>query len=300
MNIQNQPPPINVEKQLKPCPRNLVLGNFNCIAHLGSGSFGNVYLAENQQTRERVAIKQITKRLTDRSALQNEIIALTRLGQHCGNIAICFEELFEDEQNYYLVTDYIDGYEVRDVLYELNDMQSTLLLLYNVAYALYLIHYLGIAHNDVQAYNILVMPDGDVRFIDFGLACLQNCSPRGTLNYISPEKLHRLISMTEGTLMEAQQSDVYAVGVIFYMSLFKEFPRKHVKDRRSLISWSQALQDFQHVKSEIDEKGDPMRKDLIEIIMNCIDHNVLRRYTSKQLLAHIESVIEKYGIKEEM
>jgi eukaryotic-like serine/threonine-protein kinase len=298
LNRQAIPEPILVEKRVKPCPVNLNLGKYRCKIHIGSGSYGNVYLAEDPETKKSFAIKQIGKRLTDVKVLQNEIKALQKIKDVCQH-AICYEELLEDENNFYLVTDYVDGYEVTQVLYQINDVKSILVLMYNVVYSVYAVHQMGVAHNDLQPSNMLILPNGDVKLIDFGMACLEDCDPKGTLNFLAPEKFDRLYRRKNSSLIEAQQSDVYAIGVIFYMILNKSMPRSPVRDSQSLMSWMNALSEFNHEETKVDKTSSiesQYRAELMEIIKNCIDRDPLRRFTSKQLIDRLEKVIDEYDL----
>ena len=76
---------------------------------LGKGSFGKVYKALNKGSNKKVAIKKIRKegmKDTDYDMCMNEIEIL-KVVSH--NNVIKLIDTFEDEKNFYLVQEYVDG-----------------------------------------------------------------------------------------------------------------------------------------------------------------------------------------------
>jgi Protein kinase domain len=86
---------------------------------LGEGTFGKVFKGVDRRTGERVAVKQIFKKLTDNESFQREMEALLRVRQARGHPNICgMRENFDEGEYYYLVLDLIDGGELFDYLIE--------------------------------------------------------------------------------------------------------------------------------------------------------------------------------------
>ena len=89
------------------------------------------------------------------------------------------------------------------------------------------IHMSGYCHRDLKPENILLTNEGTVKIIDFGFATsLVGCGNGfieggivGTPNYIDPKIL-------EGRPYKGAPVDVYALGVILYIMVTKEFPFK--------------------------------------------------------------------------
>ncbi len=96
-----------------------------------------------------------------------------------------------------------------------------------IALVLSEVHQAGIVHRDVTPDNVLVLSDGDIRLIDFGIALHLKGEERmgvrpdaleGTLRYIAPEQTGRL----QGSL--DHRSDIYSLGAVLYEMLVGEPP----------------------------------------------------------------------------
>ena len=91
-------------------PGFLIDNKYKIIRRIGSGTFGNVYLAINIRTGRKWAVKEIRKnvcrKLESREVFQNEIQALKNLEHK--NIA-SISDFYEVGEDYYIFTDYIDG-----------------------------------------------------------------------------------------------------------------------------------------------------------------------------------------------
>ena len=108
------------------------------------------------------------------------------------------------------------------------DVDQFLPLAIKISQALEQIHQHQIIHKDINPANILWNPDSDqLRFIDFGLASLQNNAQRvkpppaaleGTLDYISPEQTGRMNRPIDF------RSDLYSLGITFYEVLMGHPP----------------------------------------------------------------------------
>ena len=84
-------------------------------------------------------------------------------------------------------------------------------------------HQLGIIHRDLKPQNILVTDSGVAKIADFGIASMQSLAQvtqtdviMGSLHYLAPE----LARGEKATV----QSDIYALGIVFYELLRGEVP----------------------------------------------------------------------------
>jgi serine/threonine-protein kinase len=121
----------------------------------------------------------------------------------------------------------IDGVSLRTHAVQARPTARTLArLLAQVAHALAYAHARGVVHRDLKPDNVLVLPDGSTKVLDFGLAGLhaegaealtQSNVAMGTANYMAPEQrkdAHRA----------DHRADLYSFGVMIYELLTGELP----------------------------------------------------------------------------
>ena len=103
--------------------------------------------------------------------------------------------------------------------------KSLLQIMYNLLKPIYHISKLGIAHLDIKPDNILINPDTlDIQIIDFGVSCYKKCKPSGTMAFASPEILRDILKVREISLNESLKSDVFSLGVVFYLLANLQLP----------------------------------------------------------------------------
>lgn len=145
---------------------------------LGEGTFGKVYLATRRSDGTRVAVKEISKHVTDSLSFQAEFQTLRQLRSHHGghpNICSLIDN-YASDTHYYLVLDLVNGPELFEHLVA-NGAYSEFeaaRLIREVASALAFLHGLNIVHMDLKPENIMLSSsDTDqavVKLVDFGTA----------------------------------------------------------------------------------------------------------------------------------
>ena len=135
----------------------------------------------------------------------------------------------EERSEHYLVVEYIKGRTLRHVFEEREQKPflpvEAIRLAIQICDALAYCHEHGVLHRDIKPENIMVLEDGSVKIIDFGVALLEGArrvtwrglsGTVGTPDYMSPEQ----IKGQRGTA----SSDIYAVGVLLYEMLSGQTP----------------------------------------------------------------------------
>lgn len=148
---------------------------------IAGGSMGVVYkaldrrLAEVGTAEQWVAIKILSPQLAENGmalrALQQEA-AKGRCLVH-PNI-VRFIDLDRDDDLYFLVMEWLDGRTLANILdsedRSLIDRDAAFRITLQVGDALNYAHRCGIIHADVKPGNIMIMPNGDAKLFDFGVA----------------------------------------------------------------------------------------------------------------------------------
>lgn len=205
----------------------LLGGRYLLARQLGSGSSATVYLAEDQSLRREVAVKVLRAGLTSDGAFlkrfRAEAVAVAGLNHP--HVLRVFD-WGEAQGTAWLVTEYLSGGSLRDLLDERGTLQVAQVASIGaqaadgLAYA----HARGFVHRDVKPTNLLFDDAGRVRITDFGvaraLAEAQWTEPAegliGTVRYSSPEQaLGRPVD---------PKSDVYALALVLYECLTGSVP----------------------------------------------------------------------------
>jgi serine/threonine protein kinase len=201
------------------------IGTYTVEKELGKGGFGVVYLASDPGTGRPVAIKQLLAEgdadLLKRFQLEIRTTASLR---HKNIVTILFSG--EEAGNPYLVMEFLEGRTLKQVIQE--RLPLTLLakveIMKQVAEGLAYAHSKGVVHRDVKPENIMLLPDGNVKIMDFGIALAPNRNTAvtqtgfiiGTPPYLAPEQL-------EG-LKANEQTDIFSFGDVYYELLTGSHP----------------------------------------------------------------------------
>jgi tRNA A-37 threonylcarbamoyl transferase component Bud32 len=197
---------------------------------LGQGGMGAVYKARQKKLDRLVAVKILPPEWGNDPAFAErfarEAKALARL-THPHIVAV--HDFGESEGLYYLVMEYVDGANLRQILAQGRLKPSeALTIIPQICDALQFAHEEGIVHRDIKPENILLDSKGRVKIADFGLAKLLG-QPRavftltgsqqvmGTLDYMAPEQRLRPLEVDH-------RADIYSLGVVFYEMLTGELP----------------------------------------------------------------------------
>ncbi len=214
------------------------IGRYALIKRLGRGGMSDVWAGKAFGAggfEKVVAIKLLAPESVDREESERALNDEARLQVHLrhSNIVDIYDYNFEAE-NPYLVMEYVEGTELREILRFLRRKEKELprgvaiYLIQEVSKALSHAHDrchpqtgapLRIVHRDVSPSNILISIHGDVKLSDFGIAksTLQSAVTqvgliKGKFRYMSPEQ-------ARGEPLD-HRSDIFSLGLVFYESLF--------------------------------------------------------------------------------
>ena len=257
-------------------------GRYRIVKQIGRGGMADVYLAKDLiLDGEEVAVKVL------RTNYQTDPIAVARFQREARAMAdldhphiVRITDIGEEDGQQYLAMEYVAGLDLKRYIkehYPLSN-EEAVRIMGQILLAMRLAHTRGIVHRDLKPQNILLTPDGTAKVTDFGIAVAfaetsltQTNSMLGSVHYLSPEQARG----SKATV----QSDIYAMGIIFYEMLTGHIPY----DGDSAVTI--ALQHFQKpLPSVIDEN--PSVPQALE--------NVVIKATAKKLTDRYQSVAEMY------
>jgi serine/threonine protein kinase len=141
------------------------------IEELGQGGMGEVYLGRDEHLQRNVAVKAIRQdRRLDPAARARFLREARMLSQlEHPNVCRLYEHVEQDGAEF-LVLELVQGRTLRDVIGERLPLAAKLSIASQIAAALAAAHALSIVHRDLKPENVVVMADGTVKVLDFGLA----------------------------------------------------------------------------------------------------------------------------------
>ncbi len=259
---------------------------------IGKGGMARVYLAQDLETHEPVAVKVLNATfLADGSARDRflrEAQAVAGL-QH-QNIVRVLDTGERGDGAPYLVMEYLFGESLGDYLRREKKVPQSLTLpvLCRAASALAAAHAAGIVHRDVKPDNLFLLGEPgdphDVKLLDFGFAKLHSSSMTaagmalGTPEYMAPEQ-----ALTDAV---DARTDIYGLGAVMYRMLTGALPHSADEDDASLI----ASVVLRHLKppSEHDPSLDPR---LASILLTATRKRPENRYaTMREMKNDLEVV----------
>ncbi len=253
------------------------IAHFELTRILGSGGFGDVWLARDSRLNRMVALKLSKSRRRESSSLVFEAQTAASL-RHPHIVSV--HEVGEEHGQIYIASDLIEGMTLADLLSAGKPMLGrTIEILIPIAQALHFAHSRGVIHRDVKPANILIDHGGQPYVTDFGLAKRASDTSSsgegkmvGTVRYMSPEQAIGNFGETDG------RSDVYALGVTMFEMLTGETP---FRGNAQAMLHQKAFDDPPSPR-----QLDPLLpRDLETICLKCLEREPAKRFRSARELA---------------
>lgn len=273
------PPKENAAQGIQFKPGQLVAGRYTVISIIGRGGMGIIYKVHDNVLGEEVALKTLLPQfLTDHVVVErfvNEARIARRLA-HPNIIRV--HDIGNADRIIYISMEFLQGRSLRGILDALPSgkrlpLKQVLHIVDQLCAALEYAHQYTI-HRDIKPENVMVLPNGQVKLMDFGISKLmaeQRLTAAsvvmGTPFYMSPEQLRNSRDVDA-------RSDIFSVGVLLYELLTGNVPTGVPKPA-----------------SEIAQGLPPA---LDEIVLKCIDPSPDNRYQSaSELRAALRPLLEQ-------
>lgn len=195
------------------------LGRYRVLRELGRGAMGIVYLAGDEALQRQVAIKtlQLPEEGFERRNLEARFLQEAKAagGLNHPNI-ITIHDVGRERDWLYIAMELLQGVELRERMErELLPLPEVLEIAGQVASALAAAHARGVVHRDVKPGNIMLLPGGQAKIMDFGIARMKSSDLRtqsgtmmGSPKYMSPEQV--------GGHPVDHRSDIFSMGSMLY------------------------------------------------------------------------------------
>ena len=287
-------------------PRPSRLGRYELITQIGQGGMAEVQLAIQRGPagfEKLVVVKLVHANLATQKSFVDMLLEEARMAamlKHPNVVDIY--DLGEAEGRYFIAMEYLEGEPLLAVLRagregKRLDPLSTARLVSDAAEGLEAAHELRtmageaieLVHHDVSLGNIVVLYNGQVKLVDFGVAKATSAAgPRakvqGKFSYMAPEKL-------KGDAGD-RRSDIWSLGCVLWESLTL---RRLFKGGNDTDTMKQVLENKIAKPSEVN--GD-VPADFDKIVMKALERNPADRYSTAKEMAHdLEEVLRehKYG-----
>ena len=253
----------------------ILRSRYRIVCQIGRGGTSSVYLAEDVSIGKKWAVKFLPCDDDTVWLAQNEINMMIMLDY------VMFPRIvdaWQEQDGYYIVSDYIEGTTLDRVLGKKQVSRRTLTRWWlDIAYAIRYLHERkpAILYLDLKLENIMMKKDGSLRLIDFGIAgrIAERGSLYGTPGYAAPEQYYN-----RGELLD-ERTDIFAFGMLMY----------------SMFTGSRPAADLGVQETRIrNDRELPTR--IRNIILTCISKDMDKRYASVDDLIGELKLLEDSGI----
>ena len=201
---------------------------YQIIKAIGEGGMANVYLAYDTILDRDAAVKVLRGDLANDEKFvrrfQREALSASSLTHP--NIVEVFD-VGEDHGQYYIVMEYVEGRHLKDLIKKRGKLtlSEVIDIMLQITDGMSVAHDSYIIHRDIKPQNIMILENGLVKIMDFGIAMAMNStqltqtnSVMGSVHYLPPEQANG-----KGSTL---QSDIYSMGTVMYELLTGKLPYK--------------------------------------------------------------------------
>ena len=260
-------------------------GRYELLELIGVGGMADIYRARDIVEDRIVAVKILKTEFAGSDEFlrrfRNESKAIALLSHQ--NIVKIYDVGFTDKVQF-IVMEYVDGITLTDYIEQQGVLKwrDAVHFTVQILKALQHAHDRGIVHRDIKSSNVMLLSDGTIKVMDFGIARFNRENNKtvsektiGSVHYISPEQ-------ARGDITD-ERSDIYSVGVALYEMLTGRKPF----DGDTPVSI--ALMHMQSTPKKPTEINSTIPEGLEQIVLRAMQKDPAQRYqTAGEMIKDLE------------
>lgn len=268
----------------------MINDRYEIIRSIGEGGMANVYLALDTILNRKVAVKILRGDLAEDEKFvrrfQREAISASSLTDP--NIVEVYD-VGEDNGKYFIVMEYVEGKTLKQLIKKRGNLTlpEVIDIMMQLTSAIAHAHENYIIHRDIKPQNVIILEDGRVKIMDFGIAVALNSgqltqtnSVMGTVYYIPPEQANGGAATIK--------SDIYSLGILMYELVTGHVPFKG--DNPVEV----AIKHMNEPMPSICEYDPEMPQSIENIILRACAKNPMNRYESaSEMHDDLETALDK-------
>jgi len=270
-----------------------IIAQYQILGQLGRGGMGIVYKARDTRLKRAVALKFLPPYLSHNTEAKERLLVEAQAAAALEHPNLCtIHEIGEaGDGRLFIVMPYYEGETLKDKI-----ARGPLPVAEALAYAVQMArgleqaHRQGVVHRDVKPANVMVVGEGIVKVMDFGLAKVTDVSltrpgtKMGTVAYMSPEQ-------AQGQGVDAR-TDQWSLGVVLYEMLTGARPFSGEYEQAVLYAiLHEAPEPLRVVRPDVPQG-------LAPVIMKVLDKQPQRRYGTMQDVIRALQTVEAAGTAE--
>jgi eukaryotic-like serine/threonine-protein kinase len=268
------------------------LDQYELLDVIARSGMATIFRARDLDNGHEVVLKVPHMQFESDIVFHERFLREEKIGQRLDHPAIIKVFRPRQKSRVYLAMEYVPGELLSERLHRERRLpiDTAVALALQIADALVYMHEHSVVHRDLKPENVMILPDGNIKLIDFGIAMDTTMRKitwsglsqmMGTPDYMAPEQIKGLRG--------DERCDIYSLGAILYEMLTGEvpFPGENV---------------YAAMRSKVREDPPPPRRlrhdippAVEEIVLCALEREPRERYSSalemREALAHPESVI---------
>ena len=252
------------------------IGPFKLLDKIGNGKFATVSLGVHEDTKEKVAIKQIKKSELNTDNLLTKEISIQKILFHPYLTKMYC--VIEKEDSIFIVTEYCAKGDLLNFMIEnrVFEEEEACKIFQQVLSSLEYLHNNNISHRDIKPENILLNEYGDAKLSDFGLST--KFEKGKLLEKACGSPLYAAPEMLTGKKYDGTKIDIWSLGISLYAMVCGELPFDDEDNNMKNIVYK-----IKNGKYTLPDNLSPLCKDLIKRILEA---NPDKRITLEEIKNH--------------